>query len=432
MLARRADGAWVCSVDAPRVRPFWGRAAVLFSLGGLASYATAALLVFLALHALGFHPTFRQIAWPGAWSELRAVQSRRYLELSREARSAGRPVEALVALASAYELNPTDYAAGLMLAQLLQGAQPVQSDAVFASLYRDHASRRESTGQAWYRALLTRGDFSAIVPLARDRILASEGSPSSAWAHAFVFACRRTGKSEQLVSLLADPRLPADLRALFTIEQALPGQAPAERVRMLVDTVPAQKDALASVHLLRRLMEENRPDLVLTLLDQTGVPLGAREKTLLRLDACAALGRGEERASLIRRLLAQTAHPATWQLLSAHLIVHPDRELLRLVAEEHRRDPLPANEASYQSLLSWFAACGVDGDGELLAEATRLLVDATARESPALDRARQAFLGQPSAFRLENVLPLIQPLPIETIYALYARYAPAPSQPGSR
>jgi hypothetical protein len=430
LLRRRADGAWVCSVDAPRVRPFWGRALLLFSLAGIGSYAAAVLFVFVGLHALGFRPSFRQVVWPGAWPELRVVQSRRYLEQSREARAAGRPGDALLSLAGAYELNPSDYASGLMLAQLLQGAQPVQSDAVFARLYHDHPALRENTGQAWYRALLARGELAAILPLARDRLLASEGSPSPAWTQAFLFACRRVGKPEVIASAVADPRLPAVSRELLVLEQNLARQAPAERILALVDALPAQKDSFAAAYLLRRLLDEQRPDLVLSLLKQAGLPVGDREKPLLRLDAFAALGRDAERAALIRGLLSQPAHPAVWQLLSAHLIAHPDRDLLRLVAEEHRRDPLPASETSYPSLLSWFAACGVSGDAELLEEASRLLAEATARDSRALERARRAFLEAPSSFRLENVLPLLQPLPIETTYALYARYEPpAPESP---
>ena len=432
LLTRRADAAWVCSVNAANVRPFWGRAILLFSLGGLGAYATAVLLVFLALHALGFRPELRQVAWPRTWPELRVVQSRHYLEQSREARAAGRPADALLALASAYELNPSDYAAGLLLAQLLQGAQPVQSDAVFARLYHDHSRQRESTGQAWYRSLLARGDFATIIPLARDRLLAPDGTQPSAWTQALLFACRRTGKPDVLAPILADPRLPAAPRELLALEQVLARQAGPERIRTLADALPAQRDAFAAAYLLRRLLDENRPDLMLSLIEQAGAQVGDREKALLRLDAFAALDRGAERASMIRRLLAQPSHPATWQLLSAHFITHPDRELLRLVAEEHRRDPLPANEAAYPSLLSWFAACGAAGDAELLQDASRLLAEAAARDSRAIERARQAFLAAPPAFRLENVLPLLQPLPIETTYALYARYAPAPAPPESR
>ena len=424
LLSRRADGAWVCSVDAPRTRPFWGRAFLLFSFGGLGSYAVATLLVFLALNALGFRPSYRQVAWPRAWPELRAVQSQRYLEQSREARAAGRPAEALFALSNAYELNPADYASGLLLAQLCQGAQPVQSDAVFARLYREHLDRREHTAKMWYRALLARGEMAGIVPLALDRLLASEGEPSPGWIQALLFAGRRAGRPEAFATAARHPRLPAAAHSLVELEQSLATQSRPERIHTLVDAIPTQRESFAAAYLLRRLLEENRPDLVLSLASSGTAPLGERESVLLRLDALAALGRSGDRLALLRRLLAAPVHPATRELLSAHLILYPDRDLLRLVAQANRRDPLPANENAYPTLLSWFTACAIDGDPELVREASTLLSQAAERDLRALERTRQAFLADPSTFRLEQVLPLIQPLPLETTYALYARYAP--------
>lgn len=428
LLARRADGAWVCSVDTERIRPFWGRALLVFAVGGLGSYAVATLVVFLGLHALGFHPAYHQVAWPGAWPELRAVQARRHLEKSQEARAAGRPAEAILALASAYELNPSDYASGLLLAQLWQGAQPVQSDTLFARLYREHPEQREQTARTWYRALLARGDFEAVLALSRDRLLTSGGDPSPAWTQAFLFACRRAGKTTTLAELVDNPALPASPRALVAIENTLARRDAPERVRVLADAIPGLRDAFSANYLLRRLLEEGRPDLVLSFLAENRPPLGNREKILLRLDALAALGRAGERGALIRQLLSQPSGPANWELISAHLIAHPDREFFQLVAEKHRRDPLPAQESAYPALLAWFAACGANTDAESLAFASSLLEQAAARDSLALAlaRARQLFLAPPGTFRLENILPLLQPIPLETAYALYARYAPAP------
>ncbi len=424
LLARREDGAWVCSVDAPEVRPFWGRALLILSLGSLGSYAAATLLVFLTLHGLGLRPSYRQVAWPRAWPELREVQARRYLEKSLEARAAGRPADAVFALASAYELNPSDYAIGILLAQIWQGGHPIQSDAIFARLYREHPEKREQCAQAWFRALLARGDLAAILPLARERLLAAGRAPSPAWTQAFLFASRHAGQPESVSAILEEPALPPAPRAIIALESALEWKDPAERVRALVDAIPAERDAFAANHLLRRLLEEGRPDLVLTLVGETGSPLGNREKILLRLDALAALGRGAERTALLGQLLAAPATPANWELLSAHLIAYPEPALLRLVAEKHRRDPLPANETTYPALLAWFAACGANADADHLLFASELLSRASARDSRALERARLAFLAPPSTFRLENVLPLLQPLPLETTYALYVRYTP--------
>lgn len=430
LLKRRSDGAWVCSVDAGDVRPFWGRAVLLLAGGGLASYLLATLAALGLLVALGYQPAYRQVFWPRAWRELRVVQAKRYLEKAREARAAGRPAEALFALSNAYELNPRDYTAGFLLAQLWQGGQPMLSDGVFARLYREHPGHHEQTAQAWYRALLARGDFPAIVPLALDRLLASgDAAPSPAWTQALLFAARRVGDSALLPKLLEAGRLPPEARELLEIEHALSLLTSAERVQTLTAALADTRDPFSATHLLRRLLEEKRPDLVLAHLTRPDSLLDNREKIRLQLDALADLGRSSERAALLRQILAQPATPVIWELLSSHLIARPAPGLLRLVAEKHQSDPLPPGDAAYPQLLAWFAACGVHGDPALVQDASRLVATATARDSRAMEIARQAFLSPPAGFRLETILPLLQPLPLEAAYALYDHYAPPPPYP---
>ena len=425
LLRRRGDGAWVCSVNSEDTRPFWGRAFLLFGGASAAAYLAATLLAFCGLLAIGYRPTYRQVAWPRAWSELRGVQARLYLERGREALAAGRHAEALLALANAYELDPADYPSGLLLAQLWQGGRPAQANSLFARLYREHPERREQTARIWYRALLARGDFAAVLPLARDRLLAvGEGPPPPAWTQACLFAARRASGPDALARLLEAPRLAPALRPLLELESRLPTADAATRVRLLADAVPLERDAFVAHHLLRRLLEEKRPDLVLSLASAPDSPLSDREKLRLRLDALADLGRQSERSALVRQLLARPPNPAIWELLSSHLIARPDRDLLRLVAEHHRSAPLPAHEAAYPQFLAWFAACGVNGDPESLDEAERLLSASAARDPRALPLARRAFLGPPETFRLETILPLLQPLPLESAYALHDRFSP--------
>lgn len=430
LLRRRADGAWVCSVDTAEVRPFWGRAALLLAGGGLAGYLAVTLLAFALLSAVGYRVSYRQTVWPPAWRELRVVQAQRYLEKAGEARAEGRPAEALLALSNAYELNPADYGAGFLLAQLWQTGQPLLAEGVFARLYRDHAEHREQTAQAWYRGLLARGDFAAILPLARDRLLdPGANAPSPAWTQALLFAARRVDGFEIDDILLDAPRLPPAHRALLRLEKTLPVSSSNRRVELLADALASELDPFVLNHLLRRLLEEKRADLALARLARPDLPLGDREKVRLRLDALADLGRDAPRSALVRQVLALPSHPAIWELLSSHLIAHPDPGLLRLVAEHHRRSPLPPGDTSYPQLLAWFAACGVNADAELLAEAGALLAAAAERDSRGIDLARKAFLGPRSAFRLEAVLPLLQPLPLEPTYALHDRYAPPPPLP---
>jgi hypothetical protein len=429
LLARRADGAWVCSVDAAHVRPFWGRAALLLLGGAIATFLLLTLAAFALLRSIGYDLTYRQAVWPPAWREFRSVQSRYYIEQARHARETGHPQQAILALSNAYELNPSDYATGLVLAQLWQAGQPLLSDGTFARLLREHPIHREQTARLWYRALLARGDFASIQLLAGERLLHPESptsAPAPAWAQAFLFAHRRTADHAALDRLLSADTFPSSLRGLFLLEKSLFTQGTSERVASLSAAAAAESNPFALFHLLRRLLEENRPDLVLPFTLAAQSPLSDREKIRLRLDALAALDRPGPRAELASQLLARPTHPALTELLGAHLIAHPDLPLARALAEKLARDPLPPGEATYPQLLAWFAVCGAHRDPELLRSAASLLSTAAARDIRAISFAQEAFLAPGDGFRLETVLPLLQPLPLETIYALYQRFSPPP------
>ncbi len=427
LLVRRPDGAWICSVDSPQVRPFWARGILLLTAAALLAFAVSTALAFGALRTLGYEISYRQVAWPPAWREFRVVQSRFHLARARAAREEGRPADALLALANAYELNPRDYAAGLLLAQLWQRGQALRSDALFARLYKDHPERREQTAQAWYRALLARGDFASILPLATERLLSAEPSapPPAAWTQAWLFAARRTDDAQALASLLGSPRLPASLRALLELESSLPPLAAPERARALTTALSATHDPFVAHHLLRRLLEEGRADLVLPVLQAPHSPLGDREKVLLLLDTLAALGRAETRATLFRQLLARPVHPALVELLCTHLVAHPSPELLTALAEKLARDPLPPGEDALPARLAWLVACGATGHAGLAHAATEELATQAGRDRGLLTLALQPLLDGRGGFRLETALPLLHPLPLETTYALYQRYAPS-------
>ncbi|MEO0054250.1 MAG: hypothetical protein RLZZ50_197 [Verrucomicrobiota bacterium] len=427
LLERRDDGAWVCSVNAGQVRPFWGRALLILAGGSLVSYLLASLLAFGLLRGIGYKVDYVQTLLPGRWGELREVRSRFYLERAAEARAAGQPSQALLALSNAFDLNPRDYATGLLLAQLYQAGQPVWSDGIFTRLYREHPERREQTAQTWYRALLARGDFNAILPVASNRLLQPEGGRvSSAWTQAFLFAVRKTGDVAALEKLAASPELDPSLRRLLQLEQSLPGLSSATRVDALAAALDSGTETFAAVHILRRLLDENRPQLVWNRLAAPGIPIGDREKTRLQLDVLAKAGNTTDRARLFRQLLTLPTQPALVEMLVSHLVLHPDTALLRALGDKLTRDPLPPGEASYPLLLAWFSACGAVGDATLANEAAARLATATARDSRALDYARLALLAAGQGFRVETILPLLQPLPLEVIYALYERY-PAPS-----
>lgn len=427
LLAQRADGNWVCSVDTAEVRPFWGRVAAGVGVTVLALALAAVLGVYALLRGIGYDVSFVQVAWPPAWRQFRQVQSAFYLDRAREARAAGRMDEALISLSNAYDLNPADHKTGLLLAQLWQAGQPLLSDQLYGRIFREHPAHRDEIGPAWYRALLARGDFDAIQRLAGERLL-SGGPAPGAWLQAVLFASRQTGEAAPLARLVAEPALPAAIAPLLRLEQAL-HSAPAEtRVRLLAGAAAGETDPFASYHLLARLLAEGRPDLVLARLDAPSCPLGNREKIRLRLDALVIADRLDVRAAIVRQLLAQPTQPAVCELLSGHLSAHPDRALLLAYAAKLEAEPLPPGEAVHPQLLAFFSACAALGDADLLDTATRLVNASAGRDYRTLDALRELF-ARKAPLRPEAFLPVLQPLPLDTVYALYSRFAPPPPFP---
>ncbi len=428
LLARHVDGNWVCSADAENVRPFWSRAALLLGGATIAALLVASLGAFGLLRGIGYEVRYTQVIWPPAWRDFGRIQAAYYLERAHEARAARRMPEAILHLTNAYELNPRDFRTGMLLAQLLQAGQPLVSDQTYTRLYSDHPEQRSEIAQAWYRALLARGDFGGIQRIAGERLLHSGPVPAAAWVQAFLFANRQLGDAAGIERLLAEKDLPATLVPLLRLERTLYLRPAAARVELLAENAPRAVDPFVSYHLLRRLLEEGRGDLVLGLAAAPGGPLGSRERARLQLDALAQLGRTGERAARVRELLTQPTQPALCELLSSHLIAWPDRALLADYAAKLGREPLPPGSAVYPQLLAFYAACGVHRDAALLAEATRLVNAAAGRDFRTLAAVEALFLD-PAPLRPRNFLPALQPLPLEAIYSLYGRFSPPPPFP---
>ena len=423
LLARRADGNWVCSADAGDVRPFWGRAMLLLGGASFAALVAASLAVFALFRGIGYEVRYTQIVWPPAWRDFRKIQADYYLERARAARAAGEMPEAILHLTNAYELDPRDFRTGMLLAQLWQASQPLLSDETYTRLFSEHPERRAEIAQAWYRALLARGDFGGIQRIAGERLLHSGAAPSAAWVQAFLFATRQLGETSGIERLLAQKDLPATLVPLLRLEQSLYARPAARRIELLSESAARATDPFVAYHLLQRLLEEGRGDLVLRVAVTPGGPLGNRERARLQLDALAQLGRADERAARVRELLAQPTQPALCELLSSHLIAWPDRALLADYAAKLEREPLPPGDAVYPQLLAFFVACGVQRDPVLLADAARRVNTAAGRDFRTLAAVQALFL-HPSPPRPGAFLPALQPFPLEATYALYGRWAP--------
>ncbi len=427
LLTTRSDGNWVCSVNSASVRPFWGRAAAFLGASGLLLFTMLAVLGFGLLRVIGYDIHFRQVIWPPAWSEFPIVQAEFYQKRAQAANARGRPADSLLLLSTAYELNPRNYAAGIQLAQLRQVTQPALSDQTYARLLADHPALREDTAQAWFRALLAQGDFKTIQRVAGERLLHSGTAPSPAWLQAYLHATRQLGAPAALDALLAEAELPAALIGPLKWERDLYRLDRASRLAALADATQRERDAFLCYHWSRYLLQEDgAAGLVITALKRPDSPLGTREKVALQLAALALTGQTIERTRLVTRLLEQPTQPAVCELLSSHLTAYPDPELFSLYIEKLTREPLPPGEARYPQLLALYAAAGSHRDAARLTIIADWISVATGREYRLLPVIQASFMRPPAETRLDAILPLLQPMPLETSYALYSRFSPPP------
>ena len=425
LLLKDTEGRWRCSVHNADVRPFWGRAFAFYG-GSLATlYLVGTLAVFTVLRTAGYHATYAGVVWPPAWKRFDAVKSEFFYAKFQRAYSARDIREALLDLSIAYDLNPQNYDAGFQLAQLCQTGQPALANRVYVRLIAWHPARAEQTAQVFFHALLARGDFKAVQTLAHNRIIVAPDS-SSAWLNAFLFANRRTGDTEALVSLIEETRtgqLPADTRTVLTLAAAL-RTAAAEDARQLLTGAGHGVTGYAFYFICRQLIARGFPEAAIGLLDQPNTGLNVGDRTALRLDALAALGRTAILDREVDLLLSPPPTAPVVELLGTHLIRRPDARLFEKLFTRLKQSPLASDQEGYTAYLVFFCAAGAGKDESGLTWSAARLREILGARLVSLDAAGKFFLGRKTSGYFENYLPALQPLPLETIYALLDRYSP--------
>jgi hypothetical protein len=164
-----------------------------------------------------------------------------------------------------------------------------------------------------------------------------------------------------------------------------------------------------------------RPQEALTLLDHyaTNRRILAADDFQLRLDALAALGQAESLRALLQQ---RPLNARELMLVCAHLIHWPDATTLAAVFDNFQRAQLPKDPETYSASLALFVTAGVAGDWvRLRVAADRLKVLSGARML-ALNAVETFFKRGTTDARLESILPALQGLPLEVIYALHERY----------
>ncbi|MFA6289833.1 MAG: hypothetical protein WC661_20825 [Opitutaceae bacterium] len=422
LLERGADGRWCCSVNAPEVRPFWGLAARMAVLTAVAGFLIASLGAWAGLRVIGYPVKIHQLVWPPAWHELNAVRSEYFLTKARAAYTAGNIKESMMSLTLAYQLNPENYAAGMMLAQFRQADNPTLSDKLYRQLRTSHPDKRAATTQVWLHHLLVHAAYEQVSILAMEEL---RNSPhEAAWVNALLFACRQLNDPALLENQARQAELAPEWRQIMEIEAAtlrgsLEGEALQRRLRALTSETT---NRYVLYYALDRQIAGGSADVLPQVRAARG-RLPGRTILSLGLAAYAAAkddaGRSREIAAVLtsRSKLGETEI----EVLCGHLIRYPQTSSLRALVEAWRRDSTTPKTEQMPLYIALYCAASTGSDAETKTQAETWIKGIgkeLPRVLPMLDRALSPTgKDRPKA----SLLPALPTLPIEITYLLLER-----------
>jgi hypothetical protein len=421
-LLMETPGGLRCSVDTKDVRPFWRRAAAYWLGAAAGIYLAGVLGAFVLLRLVGYPLSPLTLAWPPRWPELRRARSEYFVAKAQRALTANRINEAILSLDIAFRNNPRNYRVGLQLAQLMSLGEPEFADQIFALLMRDHPAQRAVTTQAWLRFLLVHGRLARVVELAALRV-GDDPANRPAWLHILFFVTRHTGDDQPLRDLVARQasRLEPIYVALINSELLIRQGLGARLLPGLLAKLPPDAGSYGPYFQVSRLNTLGHPVEALAMLDHYAASkrIPEADEFQLRLDILGALGRED----LLRVRLEQGGVNAReLELVSAHLVRHPDPGVLAALTQSLQRSKLAADAQTYAAYTAYYVACGVMGDWDKLHLAARLFKDASGSRMVRLGEVETFFKNESTSRRIESVLPMLPALSLDMISTLYDRY----------
>jgi hypothetical protein len=424
LLAAAADGRRVCSVAAPDVRPFWGRA-ILFYSGSLACAALIAVLgVFAGFRAIGYRVPLYVVAWPPAWHRVHQARADYFYRMALRAFAAGDVRQSFLALNQVYALDPGNDGAALLLAQFSQIMNPDYSDAIYSRLVMRRRGDYEGTAQIWLRALVARGDFASAAGLS-GRMLREGMRHVPAWTEAVLFAERMTGDTGEVDRLLAE-HVPDEARSVLSLAKSIRTGSTEERLKVAELYLGGAATPFEVYYTLGRISETGNASGVVTYLEGSGgAVLDPYDRESLKLDAFSILRWHPRERSEMGFLVGQGASSASVDLVAAHLVRYPDTDSAGRFFELLDGAPLAAtadNAGAHVALLCMAGVNGMDGRMKQEADAVGRIVGGT---FPAWEHVRDFFDNPSRARNPAVILPALGQLPLEMVYALTVHYRAA-------
>jgi hypothetical protein len=422
LLVRTPDGLR-CSVNTADVRPFWGITIRYYGGTLLGIYAALVITVFGFLRTIGYPVSIVHVALPPLWHRVGEARGWFFLSRAQSAFAAGKTNDGLLYLASAYDVDPSNYDVGLALAKAYQLTQPGRSDEIFAELLRDHPTNRNTTAQNWFRSLLARGNFDATASLAISEVL-HDPARADAWMRAALFSTRQSGDEAPLQQLLTN-HTSAGVRWHKLVQTELLVRKHDRAARAaIVNPWPSTSPRLAAVYRVETLASLGDPQGALDLLEQLRLPARIDDEAYLtlRLD-CLARAKAEQtlRTEFEHELLGPAINQPRLKLMCAQLIRHPDQNLFEALCTKVVREAMPLTDQTAGGWFSMLCTAGAVGDQAQLHALTLRLRQASETPFTALIIVESFFNGGTADKRATSFLPFL-PVPLEVTYALIERY----------
>jgi len=386
--------------------------------------ALVALLgTFSAYRIIGYRVPVYVVAWPPAWHRIHQARADYYYRMALRSLAAGDVRRSYLALGQVYMLDPDNTNAARLLAQFAQIANPGFSDAIYARLLLPSHGDREEAAQAWFRALLARGEFAAMSGLSA-RMLREGAAQAPAWTQGLLFAREMTVDHSDLDRLLRSPgKMPVEARTVLALAGSIRSGSKkdwCDRVELALDSATTTFEVFYS---LNQMIEMGRaPDVVTFLQGFEVAEIPAYDRESLELGAYSSLGWHALERQKVASLLGPGASAPVANLLAAHLIRHPDPGVAEYVFEQLDKRPLPCTAANSGAHAALLCMAGVNGLSKRMGEQSDILGKIVGGDFAAAGMLREFFQSPASGKNAAVFLPALAQLPLEVVYALTERY----------
>ncbi len=430
-LLATVDGRRVCSVDAADVRPFWGRAALVYGGSAAALAAAAVLSVFTGFRVIGYQVPLYVVAWPPAWHRVDKARADYFYRLALRSLAAGDVRQSYLALGQVHALDPDNAGAAKLLAQFTEITNPEYSDSLYARLVAGGGADAEDTAQIWVHALLSRGDYPAVAALSATMLRSGAGHVP-AWTQGLTFAERMgAGQGEADRLLAPGGRLPGEARSALSLARSMRTGTDDERFRVVQLYLGGATTPFEVYFSLRCALDLGRaPDVLAFLEGRQAAALDAYDRESLKLDAYSELGWHDVERREIGLVLDQGVSSSIVSLAAGHLVRYPDAGSAARLFEILAERPLDATAQNVGAHVALVCMAGVNGQDASMAREAELVGRIVGGAFPAWDSVKSFFGGRSQAKNPAVILPALGQLPLEMVYALDAHYHAPPPKGG--